>query len=139
MKDSDESAKKPEKGRSRSRRRNERRNRNRQSRVSRENVNSPDCSICNNPIRDVSAAVTDQETEKPAHFDCIIKKLSERESLESQEKVIYLGSGCFGVVKIINNKKFEIIRKIKYENSEERIDWRKEMRFQFPENQKKAR
>ena len=138
MKEPDESAKNPDKGRSRSRRRNERRNRNRQNRVSRETVNGPDCSICNNPIRDVSAAVTDQETEKPAHFDCILKKLSERETLESQEKVIYLGSGSFGVVSIVNNKKFEIIRKIKYEDAEERIEWRKDMRFQFPETTKKA-
>jgi hypothetical protein len=139
MKDSDGSANKPEKGRSRSRRRNERRNRNRQNRVSREKVNGPDCSICDKPIRDVSAAVTYQETEKPAHFDCILKKLADSETLEAQEKIVYLGSGDFGVVKIINNKKFEIIRKIKYENSEERIDWRKDMRFQFPEATKKAR
>lgn len=138
MKESDESAKKPEKGRSRSRRRNERRNRNRQNRDSRVSVNGPDCSICNKPIRDVSAAITDQESEKAAHFDCILKKLSETEGLDNQEKIIYLGSGDFGVVKIINNKKFEIIKKIQYENSEERIDWRKDMRFQFPETQKKA-
>lgn len=139
MKDSDESAPKPEKGRSRSRRRNERRNRNRQNKTSRDRVIGPDCSICNNPIRDISAAITDLETEKPAHFDCVLKKLSETENLESQEKVIYLGSGEFGVVKIINSKKFEIVRKIKYENSEERIDWRKNMRFQFPEIPRKAR
>lgn len=138
MKDSDESAKRPDKGRSRSRRRNERRNRNRQNREYRESVTGPDCSICNKPIRDVSAAITDQDTKKAAHFDCILKNLSERESLGDQEKVIYLGSGDFGVVKIINNKKFEIVKKIQYEDSEARVDWRKDMRFKFVETQKKA-
>ena len=134
MKDSDESAKPPERSKSRSRRRNERRNRNRQNRVNREKVNGPDCTICNKPIRDVSAAINDQSNEKPAHFDCVLKSLSDKETLGKQEKVIYLGSGKFGVVKIINSKKFEIIKQILYENSEERIDWRKDMRFQFPEN-----
>jgi len=134
MKNSDESTKSPERTKSRSRRRNERRNRNRQNRFNMEKKSGPDCSICEKPIRDVSAAITDVENEKPAHFDCILKKLSENEELGKQEKVIYLGSGIFGVVKIINNKKFEIIKKIQYENTEERIDWRKDMRFQFPQN-----
>lgn len=138
MKDSDESVSR-EKGRSRSRRRNERRNRNRSNRANRERPVGPDCSICNKPIRDVTAAITDLSSEKPAHFDCILKNLSETETLGNQEKIIYLGSGNFGIVKIINNKKFEIIKKIPYENMEERIDWRKEMRFQFPDNTKKAR
>jgi hypothetical protein len=131
MKDSDESADAPDRTKSRSRRRNERRNRNRQSRASRERVNGPDCAICGKPIRDVSAAITDKETESPAHFDCILKKLSESETLGAQEKLVYLGSGKFGVVKIINNKKFEILKKIQYEEAEKRIDWRLDMRFQF--------
>ena len=133
MKDSDESAKAPERTRSRSRRRNERRNRNRQNRVNQERISGPDCSICNKTIRDISAAMTDIETDKPAHFDCIIKKLSDSETIGKQEKMIYLGSGNFGIVKIINNKKFEIIKKIQYEAAEERIDWRKDMRFDIPE------
>lgn len=133
MKDLEGSVESPERPRSRSRRRNERRNRNRQNRVSRERVNGPDCSICEKTIKDISAAITDKDTDKPAHFDCVLKKLSENEILEPQEKIIYLGSGKFGVVKIINNKKFEIIRNIQYEEAEIRIDWRKDLRLNFPE------
>ena len=138
MRNPDESAQAPERSKSRSRRRNERRNRNRPNKGLRERITGPECSICNKPIRDVSSAINDQESENPAHFDCILKKLSESESLEKQEKIVYLGSGNFGIVKITNNKKFEIVKKIQYENTEDIIKWRKEMRFKFPEN-KKAR
>lgn len=140
MKNTDETAKSPEKGRSRSRRRNDRRNRNRNNRPYKEKpvVNGPDCAVCGKAIRDVSAAMNDPAGEKPAHFDCVLKMLTEKEELGNQEKVIYLGSGNFGVVKVYNNKKFEILRKITYENPEARNDWRMDMRFQFPESNKKA-
>lgn len=135
MKKSEDSAKSPEKGKGRSRRRNDRRNRSRYNRGNREKtvVNGPDCAVCGKPIRDISAAMTDPDGEKPAHFDCILKMLSEKETLGNQEKIIYLGSGAFGVVKMMNNRKFEIIKKIPYENLEVRNDWRMDMRFNFPE------
>lgn len=134
MKNSDESAGKSDKDKGRSRRRNDRRKRNRKYRPNQERVAGPDCAICGKPIKDISAAMSEPTGENPAHFDCIIKSLSEKETLDSQEKIIYLGSGSFGVVKLLNNRKFEIIRKIPYEeNPEIRSDWRTKMRVDIPE------
>jgi hypothetical protein len=134
MKNPDESAGKSEKDKGRSRRRNDRRKRNRKNRPNQERVTGPDCAICGKPIRDISAAMNEPSGEKPAHFDCILKSLTEKETLANQEKVIYLGSGSFGVVKMLNNRKFEIIRKIPYEEElETRSEWRMDMRVDFPE------
>jgi len=134
MKNPDESAVNPEGEKSRSRRRNDRRKRNRRSRPQQERPNGPDCPVCGKPIRDVSAAMTDPSGDKPAHFDCVVKILSEKETLGNQEKVIYLGSGQFGVVKILNNRKFEIVKKIPYEeNQDARSEWRMDMRLNIPE------
>ncbi|MBN2659107.1 MAG: hypothetical protein JXR86_18775 [Spirochaetales bacterium] len=94
----------------------------------------PDCAVCGKPIRDISAAMADPSGEKPVHFDCIVKQLSETENLGSQEKIAYLGSGNFGVVRSLNNRKFEIVKKIPYEeNLESRSEWRMNMRLDIPE------
>lgn len=111
MKNPDESAGKSDNDISRSRRRNDRRKRNRRNRPQVERPVGPDCSICGKPIKDITAALTDPSGEKPVHFDCIVKMLSESETLGNQEKLVYLGSGNFGVVKFQNSKKFEIIKK----------------------------
>ncbi|MBB6479116.1 hypothetical protein [Spirochaeta isovalerica] len=134
MKNPDESAGKSENDVSRSRRRNDRRKRNRRNRPQQERANGPDCALCGNPIRDISAAMNDPSGENPVHFDCIVKQLSEKETLGNQEKIVYLGSGNFGVVRILNNRKFEILKKIPYEeNPETRSDWRMNMRLDIPE------
>ena len=133
MKKTDESARDLEKSKSRSSRRNERRYKGRRNRLNQDRSDDPECPICNRSIRDISAAITDVDTDRPAHFDCILKKLSENENIGQQEKIIYLGSGGFGIVKFTNNRKFEIIKKINYENIEEKNEWRKEKRFKFPD------
>lgn len=140
MKKPEESAKTPDRGRNRSRRRNDRRNRYRNKPVQEKvEVNGPDCAVCGSPIRDVSAAMKDPASDKPAHFDCVLKYLSEKENLGNQEKVVYLGSGNFGVVRLLNNRKFEILKSIPYEKVEERTEWRMDMRLDFPDEIKKAR
>ncbi len=133
MNKNDESTNDRDRSRSRSRRRNERRYRNKRNKINQDKCDGPECPVCKKNIRDISAAITENESGSPAHFDCILKKLSENEEIGKQEKVIYLGSGNFGIVKLLNNRKFEIIKKLNYENADCADSWRKEKRFEFPD------
>ncbi len=89
------------------------------------------CSVCGKNIRDMSSAIKEKESGQPAHFDCIIKKIAEMESVKEQEKIVYLGSGKFGVIHSENNqnKNFTIVREIDYEQREEEApEWRGSLR-----------
>lgn len=89
------------------------------------------CEICREPIKDVTASMSlDGESDKTSHFDCILKDLSQKENLPEDEKIIYLGSGSFGVVKKDEyaRRQLSILRKIQYARPEEREEWRKKMR-----------
>ncbi|QEN07537.1 hypothetical protein EXM22_05865 [Oceanispirochaeta crateris] len=79
------------------------------------------CSLCEKNIRDLSSAIKERDSGLPAHFDCIIKKIAENETLKEQEKIVYLGSGKFAVIQTENNqnKNFKIVREIEYEEKEE--------------------
>ena len=80
----------------------------------------PDCVICNKKIQDLALAVIDGSENRPAHFDCVISKITEKEELSPMEKVVYIGSGNFAVVNALayRNNKVEIIRKISIETHE---------------------
>jgi hypothetical protein len=85
------------------------------------------CSVCGKNIRDMSSAIKEKDSGQPAHFDCIIKKIAETETVKEQEKIVYLGSGKFGVIHSENNqnKNFTIVREIDYEEKEEDApEWR---------------
>ncbi|MDC7240121.1 MAG: hypothetical protein PQJ50_07150 [Spirochaetales bacterium] len=89
------------------------------------------CSVCGKNIRDMSSAIKEAHSGQPAHFDCIIKKIAEQEPVKEREKIVYLGSGKFGVIKADNgqNKNFEILKEIEYEEREEDVpEWRGALR-----------
>ena len=81
---------------------------------------APECFICNKKIQDLALAVVDNKENKPAHFDCVVSKITTEENLSPMEKIIYIGSGNFAVVNALayRNNKVEIIRKINYESHE---------------------
>jgi hypothetical protein len=76
-------------------------------------------------------AITNRGSGKPVHFDCVISKLSESESLSQNEKIAYIGQGRFGVLHFDNphdQKHFTIKKIIEWEAREaERGEWRNEM------------
>jgi hypothetical protein len=89
------------------------------------------CSVCEKNIRDLSSAIKEPESGKPAHFDCIIKKIAENEPVKEHEKIVYLGSGKFAVIESDNNqnKNFKVLREIDYEEKEEDVpEWRGTLR-----------
>jgi hypothetical protein len=88
----------------------------------------PICSICGKPVYDLSTAVAaSRDAGEPAHFDCVLERVNESESLVAGEKIVYLGSGSFGVVefKDKNEGVFSVKRRIQWEKEGEKKEWRK--------------
>lgn len=86
------------------------------------------CPICGKPIYDVSTALaSDRENPVPAHFDCVLERVTAAESLGPGERVVYLGSGAFGVVEFKDKSEtsFVVKRRIQWEKEGDKQDWRK--------------
>lgn len=88
------------------------------------------CHICNEIIEDVTSAISYPGEVEPSHFDCVIKRLRENEAIKEDEKIIYLGSNTFAVVKEseYNKREFNIVRKLEIGRPEDREEWRYKMR-----------
>jgi hypothetical protein len=88
----------------------------------------PDCPMCGKPVTDISSALAEKASKAPAHFDCVLNALVESEKPGAQERLVYLGSGCFAVVEgnPQTPQKFTIVRKIQYEERDSKPDWRKD-------------
>ena len=90
----------------------------------------PSCPICGKPVYDLSTAMTaSKEAGEPAHFDCVLERVAAAESLSAQERLVYLGSGTFGVIefKDKNESSFVVKRRIPWEAEGEKKDWRKSL------------
>jgi hypothetical protein len=88
----------------------------------------PDCPICGKPVRELASALTHRLSRQPAHFDCIVKELRESNEIAPQEKLCYLGGGCFGILEFRppgGPSRFVIKRRIQYEEKEFPQDWKK--------------
>ena len=88
------------------------------------------CPVCGKAIEHVFSAIAHEGSGPPAHIECIIAELTERESLAKDERVVYLGKGNFGVVsdkpRVEDGKRlFNVVRRIQYED--EAPDWRREL------------
>lgn len=83
------------------------------------------CTVCSEGVKEVGNAI--DYMGGPAHFDCVIRSLTEKEDLKKGEKITYIGSGRFGV---INNKKndsgvpFTLLREIDVEDRDKELPWR---------------
>lgn len=89
------------------------------------------CPVCNEGVKEVGNAIEFQG-QGPTHFDCVLRSLNEQEKLKPGEKIVYVGSGRFGV---INNKKndsgvpFTLLREIEVEDREKVLTWRDERKI----------
>jgi hypothetical protein len=93
-------------------------------------IKLPVCSFCGKTIRNLTTAIADKEDNTPVHFDCILKKLTEDESLGTNEKICYLGGGSFGIVRRkpdSDSKHFFIRKRIQFEVQENVLEWRKDI------------
>jgi hypothetical protein len=88
----------------------------------------PLCPLCGKPVYDLSTALSaSREAGDPAHFDCVLERVTASESIAAGEKLVYLGSGSFGVVefKDKNDSAFVVKRRIQWEKEGEKKDWRR--------------
>jgi hypothetical protein len=88
---------------------------------------SASCHWCGKPVKDISTAVSDPDSGKPVHFDCVIDRIVERENLETGDTVSYIGGGRFGIVHYNNppdTRDFTIKKVFEWENKDSRSDWR---------------
>ncbi|MDR1618524.1 MAG: hypothetical protein LBS06_05680 [Treponema sp.] len=88
---------------------------------------NPDCPYCGQPIRDISQAIADRESGVPVHFDCVVARLTEAETLEGGDSITYIGGGRFGIVHFNNPgdpQRFRIKKILEWENRENRAEWR---------------
>jgi hypothetical protein len=90
-----------------------------------------ECPICGKGVRDLLTAVAWGDDRKPSHFDCVLKAIADKEDVQAKEKVVYLGGGIFGIVKIRSGSgaspRFTVRKRIQLEEKEENIDWRKKV------------
>jgi hypothetical protein len=95
----------------------------------------PDCPYCGKPIKDLAAALSDKDSGAAVHFDCVIARLAENETLEKGDAVTYIGGGRFGIVhfnnpadfqgRSLDPRKFTIKKVFEWEDKENRAEWRK--------------
>jgi hypothetical protein len=98
--------------------------------VSQEPLPEPECPLCGKPIKDLASALSDKASGTPAHFECILGALRERELLEEGDQLSYIGGGRFGIVHYNNphdSKNFQIKKILQWEDQNIRSDWRKQV------------
>jgi hypothetical protein len=93
----------------------------------------PVCSLCEKPIKEAAAAITDKVSGQPAHFDCIRNRISESETLSEGDTVSYIGGGRFGVINFKDKAAgaFKIKKIIEWEQTEKRSEWRNDISDHF--------
>ena len=85
------------------------------------------CAWCGKAIKDIATAISDPDSKKPVHFDCVINRIVENETLESGDMISYIGGGRFGIVHFNNppdTRDFMIKKIFEWENKENRSEWR---------------
>lgn len=98
------------------------------------------CPVCTEPVRDLYTAIAYGERKAPAHFDCIVALLGEREELEEGTRVCYLGGGSFGIVQAHAGAREGdragmpwVRKRIEVEERDAAPAWREELRLPLPE------
>jgi hypothetical protein len=88
---------------------------------------SASCAWCDKPIKTISEAISEPDSGKPVHLECVINRIIERETLETGDTVGYIGGGRFGIIHYNNPpdvRDFKIKKILEWENKETRSEWR---------------
>lgn len=86
-----------------------------------DNSEKPICPICNNPIYIMEEGINHNATGNLAHFECVLNEIKQNNinDIEENDKLVYLGSGTFGIIQERNsgkNSKLFVRKRINYEN-----------------------
>ena len=103
------------------------------------------CPVCGEQVRDLYTAIAYGEHNEPAHFDCIVALLGEREELEEGTRVCYLGGGSFGIVQVPAGSRQGdratapwVRKRIEVEDRDAAPAWREELRLPLPQRRMSA-
>ena len=91
-------------------------------------ITTPDCPWCGKQIKDITTAISDKDTGCPVHFDCVLARIGEMETLESNDSVCYIGGGRFGIVHYNNppdTRDFTIKKIFEWELKDISNEWRR--------------
>jgi hypothetical protein len=91
-------------------------------------ITTPDCLWCGKQIKDITTAISDRETGFPVHFDCVLARITEMETLETNDAICYIGGGRFGVIHYNNppdTRDFIIKKILEWEMKDSVFEWRK--------------
>ena len=91
-------------------------------------ITTPDCPWCGKPIKDITTAISDKESGRPVHFDCVLARIVEMEHLERNDSVCYIGGGRFGVIHYNNPpdmRDFSVKKILEWEVKEKNYEWRR--------------
>ena len=86
------------------------------------------CSWCKKQITDITTAIADKDSGLPVHFDCVVARIAEMETLDANDGVCYIGGGRFGIVHYNNppdTRDFTIKKIYEWEVKENNNEWRK--------------
>jgi hypothetical protein len=86
--------------------------------------------VTGKPIENIFTAMTHRDSERPVSFDTVIEQLRNAENLSERQQLIYVGSGQFGIYEEVEEggkKRLVLQRKITYEDSHHKPDWRREL------------
>ena len=89
------------------------------------------CEKCGKEIKDLNIALSDKNTGRPIHFDCILEFIKKSEEIRENEEVIYIGNGSFAIVTFENikaRKNFKIIKSIEWEERNKSYKWKEEIK-----------
>lgn len=91
----------------------------------------PECVICHKKILESSSILEVSDSQDPAHFECVLNNLKQREELQQYQRLVYLGSSRFAVIEPLDpskkNSPFKVVRHV-YSSSRTNIqnppEWR---------------
>ena len=91
-------------------------------------ITTPNCIWCGKKITDITTAISDKKTGSPVHFDCVIAKITEMETPETNDSICYIGGGRFGIIHYNNppdTRDFTIKKILEWELKDNSGEWRR--------------
>lgn len=79
------------------------------------------CSVCGKNIESLTQAIGGPDKDQISHFDCILRRLEEEETLLEGQKISYIGNGSFALIEYKNKNYtggFTVLKRIPIETKE---------------------
>jgi len=91
-------------------------------------LTTPECPWCGKQIKDITTAISDRDSGRPVHFDCVLTRIVDMEHLETNDSVCYIGGGRFGIIHYNNPpdmRDFTVKKILEWELKDRNYEWRR--------------